>query len=520
MRLEYFLRSYAQRLPSKTALVSGGRRLTYGELNERVAALALGLARLGVGCGDRVLMYLPNGIEFVQVLYASFALGAIAVPVNTRLTARELAYFAGDSKPSIVIHHADAIEALADVESSLAGLTRVVVGTGSLENLPGARRFDAVASPCDESLPELPLGDDDCLIMYTSGTTGKPKGAVMTHANMVVQHAFINPVEWRITEDDVFLVTTPLAHRTGLARMLNALCLGSTLVVMERFDGETALSLIESELVSALGMVPTVVRLLLPALEGGAARCSSLRHVIVTGEAFPVDVKRRLIELLPQVRQHSFFAMTEVGSVTGLEHEEQFTHPTSVGRVTPGIEVKLVDEHGRPVGVGEPGELLVRAGIPGRFTTMRCYYGRPEDTAAAIVNGWIKTGDMARFDLDGYLYIVDRKKDMVLSGGFNIYTKEVEQMLQEHAAIGDVAVIGVPDPLFGEAVAAFVELKPGHTLDAIQLLEHSKSRLASYKKPKHVFFVDALPRNAMGKVTKADLRARAAAELGIERVGT
>jgi len=336
----------------------------------------------------------------------------------------------------------------------------------------------------------------------------------------VVQHGFINPVDWRITADDVFLVTTPLAHRTGMARMLNALCLGGTLVAMERFDGETALSLIEAEHVSALGMVPTVARMLLPALEQGAARCGSLRHIIVTGEAFPVEVKRRLIELLPQVRQHSFFAMTEVGSVTGLEHEEQFTHPTSVGRVTAGIEVKLVDDRGDEVAVGEPGELLVRAGIPGRFTTMRGYFERPEETAASIVDGWVKTGDMARFDVDGYLYIVDRKKDMVLSGGFNIYTKEVEQMLQEHAAIADAAVIGVPDPLFGEAVAAFIELKPGRLIDATEVLEHSKSRLASYKKPKHVFFVDALPRNAMGKVMKTELRARAAVELNAEGVAT
>jgi len=229
----------------------------------------------------------------------------------------------------------------------------------------------------------------------------------------------------------------------------------------------------------------------------------------VTGEAFPVDLKRRLIELLPRVRQHSFFAMTEVGSVTGLEHEEQFTHPTSVGRVTPGVEVKLIDEHGHKVSVGEAGELLVRSGIPGRFTTMRGYFERPEETAATIVDGWVKTGDMARFDVDGYLYIVDRKKDMVLSGGFNVYTKEVEQMLLEHASIADVAVVGVPDEIFGEAVAAFIELKPGCELGIVQVLEHSKSRIASYKKPKHVFFVDTFPRNAMGKVLKMELRARA-----------
>ena len=520
MRLESFLSAHAQRFRAKTALVTADRRLSFGELHERATALALGLRRLGVGAGDRVLIYLPNGVEFVQTLYACFALGAIAVPVNTRLTPKELGYFASDSRPSVFVHHADMLGPLGEIAAQLTGMTRVIVGGagGDLGGLAGAERFDDVASKCDESLPSVRLDSEDCMILYTSGTTGKPKGAVITHANLVVQHGFINAVDWRIGAEDVFLVTTPLAHRTGMARMLNSLCLGGTLVVMERFDGETALNLIEAEQVSAIGMVPTVARMLLPTLEHNATRCRSLRHLIVTGEAFPVELKRRLIELLPLVRLHSFFAMTEVGSVTSLEHEEQLTHPSSVGRVTPGVEVKLVDEQAHEVSVGEAGELLVRAGIPGRFTTMRGYFERPEETASTIVDGWVKTGDMARFDVDGYLYIVDRKKDMVLSGGFNIYTKEVEQMLMEHASIADAAVVGVPDPVFGEAVTAFIELKPGCELGIDQVLEHSKGRIASYKKPKHVFFVDALPRNALGKILKTELRMRAAAELRAEGV--
>ena len=437
MRLEHFLRAHAQRSGAKTALVVGQRRVSFDELRQRVDMLALGLRRLGVKPGDRVLVYLPNGVEFVQTLYAGFALGAIVVPVNTRMTPKELAYFAADSQPSVFIHHAESASALQGIEAALAGARRVIVGLPADNADAAVHRFEEVAGACDESLPEVAVDADDCMVLYTSGTTGKPKGALITHANMVVQHAFINPVEWRITADDVFLVTTPLAHRTGMARMLNALCLGGTLVAMDRFDADTTIALIEEEQVSAVGMVPTVARLLMPALERAAHRCVSLRHLIVTGEAFPVELKKRLIELLPHVRQHSFFAMTEVGSVTSLEHEEQFTHPSSVGRVTPGVEVKLVDERGQEVSVGEAGEMLVRAGIPGRFTTMRGYFGRADETAATIRDGWVKTGDMARFDVDGYLYIVDRRKDMVLSGGFNIYTKEVEQMLLEHGAIAE-----------------------------------------------------------------------------------
>jgi long-chain acyl-CoA synthetase len=517
MRLEYFLAANAVRFGAKTALVTAQGRVSYGELHERVRALAAGLKRLGVGAGDRVLVYLPNGVEFVQTLYAGFTLGAVVVPVNTRLTPREVAYFAADSRPQVFVHHADSLAGLAEIEPRLAGMRRLIVGdAAAVARAPGAWRFDEVAAPCDETLPHVPPEAEDCLIIYSSGTTGKPKGAVITQANMIVQHGYINAVDWRISADDVYLVTTPLAHRTGMARMLNALCLGGTLVVMEHFDAGAAISLIERERVSVLGMVPTIARMLLPLLEKQAGRCASLRHMVVTGEAFPVDIKRRLIDLLPRVRLHSFFAMTEVGSVTGLEHEEQFTHPGSVGRVTPGLEVRLVDDRGHEVSVGEAGELLVRAGVPGRFTTMRCYFERPEATAASIVDGWIHTGDMARFDVDGYLYIVDRKKDMVLSGGFNIYTKEVEQMLHEHAQVFEASVIGVPDPVFGEAVVAFIELKPGAALTVEQVLEHSKSRIASYKKPKHVFFVDALPRNSTGKVLKTELRARAARELNLE----
>jgi long-chain acyl-CoA synthetase len=513
MRQEKILASHAVRTPDKTALVFGERRVSYAELHESAQALAVGLYRSGVKAGDRVLVYLPNGMEFAQTIFAAFAVGAVVVPVNTRLTPKELAYFAQDSQPSVIFYHSDSADALHTIHADIAAIRQIVVGAA----IEGTLSFSELASASDEPLPEVPLDAEDCMIMYTSGTTGKPKGAVITHANFVVQHGFLNAIEWGISREDRIMVTTPLAHRTGLARMTNALLLGATLVIMDRFDPAAAIGLIESEGVTAVGMVPTVARMLMPHLEQNPARCASLRHVIVTGEAFPVDLKRRLIELLPNVRLHSFFAMTEVGSVSSLEHEEQFTHPTSVGRPTPGVEVKLVDDAGKEVSVGEAGEMLVRSGIPGRFTTMRGYYNRPEETAKTIVNGWVHTGDMARFDVDGYLYIVDRKKDMVLSGGFNIYTKEVEQALLEHAAIVDAAVVGVPDEIFGEAVAAFIEMRTGQTLTKADVAEHTKSRIASYKKPKHIYFVDALPRNALGKILKSQLREIAATKVKTEK---
>jgi long-chain acyl-CoA synthetase len=502
MRLEQFLAAHALRFPAKTAVKCGTRSLTYAELLATSRSLAAGMRRSGVGPGDRVVVYLPNCVEIVQVLYAAFWLGALVIPVNTRNTPRELAYFAHDSQARMLVFHANDAPGLDAIGAEFKGMRRVVVGGAAQD----AEALATLMRPSDERLPDAPLHPDDAMILYTSGTTGQPKGAILTHANFVIGNAFVNAVEWGITAQDVFLVTTPLAHRTGLARLMNSMGLGATLVVMERFDAQQAVDTIEREGVTAAGMVPTVARMLMPILEAQAARCASLRHIIVTGEAFPIELKRRMIEKLPHARLHSFFAMTEVGSVTVLNHEEQFTHPASVGRVTPGVEVKLVDERGQQVSVDDVGEILVRAGEAGRFTTMRGYFGRPEATAETIVDGWVHTGDMGRFDSDGYLYIVDRKKDMVLSGGFNIYTKEVEQALAEHPAVADVAVVGVPDPIYGEAVAAFIELRPGATLSAEAVQAHARERIASYKKPRHVFFVDALPRSGVGKVLKRDLR--------------
>ncbi|RYY95477.1 MAG: long-chain fatty acid--CoA ligase, partial [Comamonadaceae bacterium] len=442
---------------------------------------------------------------------ASMAAASLAWNTSTRawLSCAKYTSSRRTARPRVLVFHAKDAAAIDALSADLEGIRRVAVGG----DVAGAESFAMLLTRSDERLPELALSPDDAMILYTSGTTGKPKGAILTHANFVIGNAFVNAVEWRVTADDVFLVTTPLAHRTGLARLMNSMCLGARLVVMERFDAQAAVDTIEREQVSAAGMVPTVARMLMPVLETQAARCASLRHIIVTGEAFPIELKRRMIGFLPQARLHSFFAMTEVGSVTVLDHEEQFTHPASVGRVTPGVQVKLIGDAGQQVSVDDVGEILVRSGEAGRFTTMKGYFGRPEATAATIVDGWVHTGDMGRFDVDGYLYIVDRKKDMVLSGGFNIYTKEVEQVLVEHADVADAAVVGVPDDIFGEAVAAFIERHPGRDLSVEAVQEHTRSRIASYKKPKHVFFVDALPRSGVGKVLKAELREMALARL-------
>jgi len=312
-------------------------------------------------------------------------------------------------------------------------------------------------------------------------------------------------VEWQLSSDDCFLVGTPLAHRTGMGRLGNALTLGASIVVMESFDAAAAVDLIEAHGVTVMGMVPTVCRMMLPEIARDPSRCRSLRRVLVTGEAFPVTLKQQFIELLPDTELVSFFAMTEAGGVTSLSHEEQFTHPASVGRPTPGVEVRVVNDAGHDLPTDEIGELLVRSGPPGAYTVMKGYLNRPEDTAAALRDGWFYTGDLGYRDSDGYLYIADRKKDMILSGGFNIYSKEVEGALISHSGVADAAVIGVTDEMYGEAVAAFIEAEAGIQPSEDALIDHCRSMIASYKKPKYIVFLDNLPRNAIGKILKREL---------------
>ena len=508
MRLETLLAGHALRRPDHPAVVCGTKRLGYAALADSVRRVASGLRTLGIGAGDRVLVYLPNGLEFVQTVYAVFSLGAIAVPVNTRLTARELEHVVGDARPAAAIYHASGRDSVRPGMCLAPGCRAVAVG--DLE--AGESAFESLAAAPAAALPEPAFDSDDCLIMYTSGTTGVPKGAILTHANMIVQNVFMHGTEWGIGRDDRYLVLTPLAHRAGISRLFNALGLGGTLVILDKFDPAGTIDTIERERITVTGLVPTAIRMLLPELRKAPARCETLRRIVVSTEAFPVALKQALLALLPRAEIHSVFGSTEA-LVTNLSHAEQFTHPASVGRPIPGVEVRLVDDDGRDVPEGEVGELAVRSGPPGRFATLRAYFNRPEETAAAIRDGWFHTGDLARRDAEGYLYIVDRKKDMVISGGFNIYSKEVEAVLATHPSVAEAAVIGVPDEVYGESVAAFVEPSGAGRPDAQALIEHCRTRLAGYKKPKHVFVIDALPRNSTGKVLKNELRALAAERL-------
>ena len=511
MKFGSFLASHAARMGAKDAVVCGGQRLSFRDLEDSTNRMAHALRAAGVQVGDRVAVYLPNGIEFVRAFIASIKAGALAVPVNLPLSAPEIKHILSDCTPRAIFIDETTQGAYARASEGLPAISRI----GADARCEADTSLAMMAASGDAAPLDIPFDADACMVAYTSGTTGRAKGVVLTQSNYAFVNGYLNGVHWRLNADDRQICTTPLAHRTGVARLMNMIMHGSTLVVMPRFDAKEAARLVREERITVFGMVPTVGRMMLPEVEAHPEDFASVEVMLVTGEAFPLDVKERLHAALPKVRFYSFYAMTEAGAITHLDASEQFTHATSVGRPWPGVDVKLVDAAGGTVPVGEVGEIWVRSGMPGYFSTMREYFRRPDATAETLRNGWIATGDVGRFDADGYLYLMDRKKDMVLSGGYNIYSKEVELALQSHPSVADVAVIGVPDPTFGEAVAAYVELQPGAEPDAHALIAHCRDLIASYKKPKHVIFVQSLPRTSTGKVVKVELRERFAADSGL-----
>jgi acyl-CoA synthetase (AMP-forming)/AMP-acid ligase II len=495
MKSQVILRSFAQRAPEREALVCEGTRVTFAEFDRRTNQLAAVLNERGVRAGDRVLLFVANGVAWPLLCLAVMKLGALVVPVSTRLTQHEVAFLIRDAEPRVLCV-SDELRALAERAAAAGSLTVLTVS-----------ELEAAAATANDAPWPVPHDSDDCMIGYTSGTSGTPKGALTTHNNLVLT-ALLNNFDYDLSERDRIMVTTPFAHRTAIARLYNTLTLGATLVIMPRFDAAETLATIVRERITVTGLVPTVARMLLDAIDGDASAYANLRMMISVGEAFPIDMKQRLFATLPNIKLSSALAMTEVFGAAVLKSEDQISHAGAAGRPVPGVEVMLADDAGANVPTGEIGEILVRSGVPGAELMMRGYWNRPKETAEAFHDGWLLTGDMGRFDAEGYLYVVDRKKDMILSGGLNIYSKEVEHAILTHPSVADVAVVGTADPQFGEAVVAFVELKNGMLAAQGDIVEHCRTLIASYKKPKYVLF-GAFPKNAQGKALKAELREQA-----------
>ena len=489
----------------KLALIEGERRISYNVLNKRVNQLANRLLKLNVKKNDKLAIYLHNSIEWAEVYFALSKIGAIVVPINVRIKGEELIHVLDNSETKILFFDVELKENIGTIKMELKRIEKFIL----VGDIPADwyQLYEDIFddSPIDEPYVSV-SGEDIHSICYTSGTTGLPKGAVLTNMNVLIGHYLIYPAEFGITHTDVILATTPFAQRIGWGKLVTTVGLGCRLVILRSFDAQKTLSMIEQEKVTNLSIVPTIGRLILQVPDIESYNTSSLKSFLVSGEAFPVELKEALVEKFPHVKLFSSYASTEAGQVTIMTHEGIFKKPVSVGYPIACVEVKIVDSEGREVRKGNVGEVIVRSGKPGTFCIMKGYYKDEEYTKEYFLGDWLRTGDMGKFDNGGYLYLSDRKKDMIISGGYNIYSKEVEMVLESNEKVSEAAVIGVPDGQWGEAVKAFVVLRESSAATSGELIEYCKAKLASYKKPKFIEFVDSLPKNALGKTQKYKLK--------------
>lgn len=495
----------AERVPMKTAVVVGGASISYRTLVDRAFRLAAGLRRAGVARGDAVGIYLHDCREWIETFLAASLAGAWPVPINYRYGGREVSHIVRDASLRALVYEPALAAA---IDATARGNVIAIAVDGGDGTRDDAIPYSVLAgeTPMPSEPSASPL-DVHC-IAYTSGTTGLPKGALCTHANTVLGH-WTAALYWGLVESDRFLIASPLCHRVGLGRLMNALALGATCELPPRFDADDVLRRLTETPVTVISLVPTMARMIAAAAGGRQFPDAALRSIVLTGEALPETTRAAVIRMFPRARCVSYFASTECGVVSVLDPEHQLTHGRSVGRPVAGVRVRIRDDSGAWVAVGEVGEICIKSGEPGMGSVFRGYVGigRSEDL---FVDGWFRTGDVGRVDEDGFLYIVDRQKDMVISGGLNIASKEVEEVLLSHPGVREAAVVAAPDDTYGEAVVAYVVPATAAAVSAPELIAHCRARMAGYKKPRAVVFVDDLPRNAVGKVLKAELRRRAA----------
>lgn len=503
MRVYDAVRWHAQTSPLRLALIMGGLQCTYGALNEYANRITNGLASRGVTRGERVLLLLRNCCELLEAQIGLPKLGMIPVPVNPHLTPEELAAVIRNARPSAYIVESDLWPGMQTCLQNLGlGGIRVSVGHEEPDDTISIQNLIADASPREPRPVVEPTADDPFYISYTSGTTGVPKGVVRTHGSRVNQFAGMDLV-FGLSRGDRLLVPGPLYYAAPSLAALHMLFLGGTCHVLSRSDPAEILHAIEFNKITYLFMVPTQYQSLLDHKALGTTVVSSVRLLISAGSAMPPDMKQSLVQVFPDAALFEYYGASETGFCTVIGPEHILERPASCGRPFPGVSLKLVDEDGSEVPAGVNGEILMRSNMV--FTQ---YWDLPEVTAKAWHDGWLTVGDMGRMDADGFLYIVGRRADMIVSGGINIYPDEVEAVLSTHPAIREVAVVGIPDPYWGERVTALIVKEPAATLAAEDLKVWCEGRLARFKHPKNFEEVPELPRTSSGKLRRQEAKAR------------
>ena len=472
--------------PGRTALARDGRLLTFRELHSRVKGIAGTLISRGFGVGDRLALLLPNGPDYIELMYACSLTGVIAVPLNTRLSTKEINRVLEDARPHGIVRH-----------SSLAVPGVQLSWQQVIDEEPLPIRSDP--APTIFYDPEAVLG-----LIYTSGTTGQPKGVMVTHANILADIHNFN--YWmRYTEAGIYLHAAPIFHIADFPSIFAAPAFGASQIAISKFSAQTFSETVEREQVTHTVLVPTMINLLTQFANARKYDLSSLQVLAYGGSPMAPELVRRTRELLPKVKLVQVYGLSETGFLTGLQdHEHTEDKLMSCGRPCPGVDLLVSDTSGEQVEPGQAGELIARGA-----NVMRGYWNSPDETAEAFRDGFFRTGDIGHQNRDGYFYILDRLKDMIVTGGENVYSGEVEAVIYGHPAVREAAVFGVPDPQWGELVMACVVLKPDATLTADDLIAFCRRSLANYKVPRRVEFSETdLPKNSSGKILKKTLRER------------
>jgi long-chain acyl-CoA synthetase len=486
----------AERAPDAAAIRLGQSVLSYAELDDRSARLAALLAEQGIGPGDRVGVMLPNVPDFPIAYYGVLRAGAVVVPMNVLLKRREIAFYLEDSGAGLLLAwHGFAEEAREGAAAAGAEL---------LEVEPAAFAATLAEREPTTGLAET-AEDDTAVILYTSGTTGKPKGAELTHANLWRNADVTRRTTCEIEAGDVVLGSLPLFHSFGQTVAMNAsLAAGACLTLVPKFEPGEALATMQRDRVTHFYGVPTMFGALLHHPERAGFDTSALRTCITGGASMPVEVLRGFEDAFGAIVLEGY-GLSETSPVASSNHPDRERKPGSIGTPLEGVEMRVVDGDDEPLAQGEIGEIVIRG-----HNIMKGYWQRPDATEEAMRGGWFHSGDMARTDEDGYFFIVDRKKDLIIRGGYNVYPREVEEVLYEHPKIREAAVVGVPHDEWGEEIGAAVVLHEGEELSPEEVSAYVKDRIAAYKYPRLVWFLDDLPKGPTGKILKREIETPAA----------
>jgi long-chain acyl-CoA synthetase len=507
MLLEQGLRRSVRLWPEKLAVVDGPHHFTYAELNERVNRLANALIDLGVQRGDRVGVLMFNSFRYLELYYAVNVAGGIIVPLNYRLAVPELSFMLNDCAARLLFVNHEFLDAARQFQADCPSLEALILAEDG-PALPGWLAYEELLASAVTVCPVVTVQESDIAgIFYTGGTTSLPKGVMLSHRNLV-DNAYRAIIQLGYGPDDVYLHAAPMFHLADGSATCAVTQLGGTHAHVRAFNPESVLRCIERDRITSIVLVPTMITALINSPMITEVDLSSFRRLSYGGSPIAATTLRRAMELLGcEFRQ--VYGMTEAAPILTtlspkdhrLDQSEGSRRLRSAGQACIGIDLKVVDEAEREVVSGTVGEILVRGD-----NVMLGYWERPEETAGALRGGWYHTGDLGTMDEDGYIYIVDRKKDMIISGGENIYSVEVEHALASHPSVLECAVIGVPDDKWGESVLGVVVLRAGHEVGLEDLIAHCRERIAHYKAPKAIVFAESLPKSGAGKILKRELR--------------